>query len=162
MLSDLGTFSNNTIKKNNWWSCLWAKALSTLKAFRSLTIQFPNQYFINWIEVQCSLLIKKVWLSSELTFSFSEFQAGRWAIMLHLAFTNAYKHPLHTDTHTYSHACSSLDCFCVYGPFYDQRASNLERRWASGDFPRGNCEKLTWAPLTLALIQVTEKVQLQH
>ena len=55
-------FQRIPLKNNNWWSWLWAKALSALKAFRRLTIQFPNQYFINWIEVQCSLLIKKVWL----------------------------------------------------------------------------------------------------
>lgn len=82
-----------------------ALSKGTLKAFRRLTIQFPNQYFINWIEVQCSLLIKKVWLSTELTFSFSEIQAGRWDVMFHLAFTHTHtniQYILCTHTHTHT------------------------------------------------------------
>jgi len=54
-LSAFGAFSKN----NNWWSWLWAKALRTLKALRRLTRQWPNQYLINWIEVQWSMFIKE-------------------------------------------------------------------------------------------------------
>ncbi len=133
-------FQKIPLKNNTWWSWLKAKALSALKAFCRLTIQFPNQYFINWIEVQCSLLIKKVWLSTELKFSFGTFQARRWATVVHLALT-------HTHTHALTQAWSSLDCFCIYGLFYDHRASDLQRHRPSGDFPattERNKHELFW------------------
>lgn len=84
-----------------------SKGTKRFRSFHRLTIQFPNQYFINWIEVQCSLLIKKVWLSTELTFSFSEFQKGGWAITFHLAFT-------HTQTQSIS--CKVYNRRCTHAP----------------------------------------------